>query len=85
MLGINLASGRSESGASVEANYALIQRFQDRFKERFGSIDCYGLIGCDLGTEEGQVKFREEEKLDLCFQYAQEATRMALEVIEAGV
>jgi C_GCAxxG_C_C family probable redox protein len=84
ILGINLASGRREPGASVEANYALVQRFQSRFEERFGSTACYDLIGCDLGTEKGQKKFRDDELIELCYKYAQEATRMALEVLKEG-
>jgi C_GCAxxG_C_C family probable redox protein len=85
MMGINLASGRSEPGAPVEANYTLIRTFRDRFEKRFGSLDCYDLIGCDLGTVQGQQQFSESNRIQLCYRYAEEATRMALEVIEEGV
>lgn len=37
-----------------EGSYAMIQRFDGKFKSIYGTTDCKTLINCDLRTEEGR-------------------------------
>jgi C_GCAxxG_C_C family probable redox protein len=82
VMAISLFTGRSSPDASLEENYALVQVLISRFQDRFGSIDCRQLIGCDLDTQDGQVFFAENDLIELCKQYTAEATHAALSLIE---
>jgi hypothetical protein len=53
------------------------------FESKFGSTNCKDLIGCDLGTEEGQKHFRENDLSQQCRNYTEEATRMAMILLES--
>ncbi len=82
VMAISLFTGRSSPDASLEENYALVRVLISRFQDRFGSIDCRQLIGCDLDTQDGQAFFAENDLIELCKQYAAEATSVALSLIE---
>lgn len=81
ILAINLLTGRSSPQDSIDKNYALIQEFLRTFEDQFGSINCQALIECDLNTEEGQIRFQEENKIHQCYEYVEEATRMVLDLL----
>ena len=81
-MALNLLTGRSEPGASVDENYALVGELIEQYEEKFGSINCKELTGVDLGTEEGRVKFREKNQITNCLNYAEEVTRMVLSLPE---
>ncbi len=77
-MALNLLTGRSEPGAPVDQNYALVRRLIDQYQEEFGSTNCKELTGVDLGTDEGRLKFREKNQIANCLNYAEEITRMVL-------
>ena len=82
IMALNLLTGRSEPGASVEVNYALVGELIDQYEEKFGSINCKELTGVDLGTGEGQAKFREKNQITNCLNYAEEVTQIVLSLAE---
>lgn len=82
IMALNLLTGRSEPGASVDENYALVGELIDQYEEKFGSINCKELTGVDLGTGEGQAKFREKNQITNCLNYAEEVTQMVLSLAE---
>ncbi len=82
IMGLNLMTGRSEPGAPVDENYALVNKLIDQFEEKFGSTNCKELTGVDLGTPEGQIEFREKNRFEQCLNYAEEATRMVLNLTD---
>ncbi len=83
ILAISALYGRREaSEADIEKNYALIQEFLSTFEDKFGSINCQELIGCHLGTEEGQAAFKANNRIEQCKDFVEEATRIAMTVIE---
>ena len=82
ILSINLFSGRRSPKESVEENYKYVREFIQIFQEEFGTTNCAELIDCDLGTKEGQKKFRTENLKEECYRFTQEATRMAMTIIE---
>lgn len=77
MMGIGLALGRSEPDGSVKKAYSATQRLIAEFEQAFGSRDCHALLGCDLGTPEGQAKFRNERLGDRCAEFTGKAAEMA--------
>ena len=82
ILSINLFSGRRSPKDSVEENYTYVREFLQSFQEKFNTTNCAELIGCELGTKEGQKKFKKENLKEDCFRFTQEATRMAMTIIE---
>jgi C_GCAxxG_C_C family probable redox protein len=83
VMAINLFYGRSAPDESVERSYAAVRKFIDLFESKFGSTNCRQLTGCDLGTEEGRHTFVSENLFEQCRNLTEEATTMALSVIEA--
>jgi len=81
IMGLGLFAGRSEPRGEVDPAYALVQEFLSRFKERFGSINCYELIKCDFATPDGQARFKEEGLLRSCQDFSVFAVRNALELL----
>lgn len=58
----------NEKGAK-EKCYALCRELAQRFKDVKGSTNCSQLLQCDIGTPEGQTKFRQENLIKLCQSY----------------
>lgn len=78
ILGINLIYGRDREVESVEQNYSVVQRLVSEFGTACGSIKCNELLGCDLGTPEGQQMFRENKLYERCREYTAIATKIAV-------
>jgi len=83
ILAINLLLGREDLSDSIEGNYSAVQKLIERFENRFQSANCTELLQCDLGTEEGQKKFREEELFNRCREFTSEAARITAEILES--
>ena len=81
ILAIGLAMGRSSADESVELAYEAVRLVLDGFESEFGSSNCQSLLGCDLGTAEGQRVFQEQELCSNCRKYVAQATELALEAI----
>ena len=82
ILSINLFSGRRSPKESVEENYKYVREFISAFEKKFSTTNCAELIDCELGTKAGQKKCKEKNLKEECFQFTQEATRMAMTIIE---
>lgn len=78
ILGLNLAYGRDRAGESVEQNYRMVQRLVAEFDAACGSTQCSALLGCDLGTPEGQQAFRDHALHTRCREFSAIATRIAV-------
>ena len=79
-MALGLLTGRCVPGAPVDDHYGQVQELVTWFMDAFGSINCQELTGVHLGTEEGQVKFREANQIENCLTYAEQATRIVLEL-----
>jgi C_GCAxxG_C_C family probable redox protein len=65
-----------------EQLYAVSKRFVERFKSEHGSILCAELLGCDISTEEGLKKAREENIFrTVCPEYVKQATQILQEIL----
>lgn len=83
IIALNLFYGRNKPSESTEAAYIAVRKLINVFKEKFGSTNCKELTGCDLGTEEGHNTFMSSSNLiEQCKQYTEEATRIAMSIIE---
>jgi C_GCAxxG_C_C family probable redox protein len=85
IMGISLALGRSDAGRPVQPSYEATQRLVREFEQEFGARDCDALLGCDLGTPEGQAAFRENRLGERCAKYTGKAAEIAARLIaESG-
>jgi C_GCAxxG_C_C family probable redox protein len=81
IMGVSLALGRSEAGQPVQPSYTATQRLIREFEHEFGARDCHALLGCDLGTPEGQAAFRENRLGERCARYTGKAAEIAARLI----
>lgn len=82
IMALNLFTGRTTPDQSVMGSYSATRKLMENFAGSFGSTNCKDLTGVDLGTEEGQKKFKEDNIRERCKGYTGEATRMAMVLIE---
>ena len=83
IMALNIFYGRNIANEPTDENYSAVRKFLGDFEKRFGSSNCKELTGCDLGTEEGHNTFISSQKLiEQCKEYVEEATRMAMVIIE---
>jgi len=81
-MAIGLFAGRSLPTESVLPAYSTVQKLLEKFEARFGSTNCVILTGCDLGTDEGQKYFKDNNITERCKVYTEEATKIAVSLIE---
>jgi C_GCAxxG_C_C family probable redox protein len=81
IMGIGLALGRSESTASLQAPYLATQRLIREFEQEFGGRACHELLGCDLGTPDGQAFFRDNRLGERCLRFTGKAAEIAARIV----
>lgn len=81
IMGMGLTLGRSRAGDSVQPAYGATQRLIAEFEQEFGARDCHVLLGCDLGTPEGQATFREKKLGERCLKYTGRAAEIAASIL----
>lgn len=83
VLGLGLATGRSDPTQPVAESYGLVKQLVSDFERRFGSSNCAELLGCDLATPEGQQAFRSQNLgVTRCRVYTGAAYAMAVELLD---
>lgn len=82
IMAINLFTGRNSPEESAERAYTTVRSMLHMFETRFGSTNCRELTGCDLGTEEGHKRFEDNNLIERCRHYVEEATTMAVSLIQ---
>ncbi len=84
VMGLGLVMGRDHSTDSVQGSYVSTQKLIGEFEKEFGARNCDDLLGCDLGTPEGQATFREHQMHQRCLQYTGKAAEIAARLIETN-
>lgn len=78
IMAINLSTGRTSPEQSVKDSYLAVQKFLEKFGDKYGSTHCGQLLGCNLATPEGQQRFKENRLVEKCKDFTTEAARMAV-------
>ena len=81
MMGVGLALGRSAASESVAPAYVATRRLVREFEQEFGARDCSVLLGCDLGTPEGQATFDEDRLEERCAIFTGKAAEIAARIV----
>ena len=78
---LGLVHGRDRAGEGTAPAYEMTARFARAFEERFGSLQCREILGCDLATPEGYTRFQEEDLANrVCKGVTGEAAGLAAEI-----
>lgn len=77
VMGLSLSLGRSQPGQPVNAAYAATEELVRTFEQEFGGRNCDQLLGCDIGSPEGQLKFEKEQLYLRCERYTVRAAEIA--------
>jgi len=85
VLALNLFLGRASAEQPVEANYALVQAFVDGFRKTHGTLNCSELLDCDLGTDQGQQSYVDDELHKRCRGYSAYAAEMVSRLLDDGL
>jgi C_GCAxxG_C_C family probable redox protein len=85
VMGVGLALGRNRASESVTESYMATQQLITEFEQKFGARNCHELLGCDLGTSEGQATFRENRLHERCKQYTGTAAEIAARLISCCI
>ncbi len=81
ILAINILHGRTTPEQSVENNYRLVRELVSRFEGEFNSTNCEKLLGCDLGTKEGQDIFGKQNLVEKCQLFTKKTTSITRELL----
>lgn len=82
VIGLKHGRTKAEDAAARDRTYALVQEIIERFQVRHGHVKCRDLLGCDIGTPEGQ-KQADERKLHQtrCEDYVRDAAALLEEIL----
>jgi C_GCAxxG_C_C family probable redox protein len=82
VMGISAILGREGAGESYDAPFQAAGTVIKKFEEEFGTRNCNELLGCDLGTAEGQNIFKENRLYERCLNYTGRAAELAEEILK---
>jgi C_GCAxxG_C_C family probable redox protein len=82
VMAVGMLKGRILPTDTVDQSYEISQKLIGEFKQRFGSLNCLELTGCDLSTDQGRLAFREQKKSDWCVKFVEEAARITAKLVE---
>lgn len=79
IMAISLIHGRDTGDDGVDETYARVVALRRLVQQKWGTISCYALTGCDFTTQEGQERFRQGGvKVNTCFELARDCAGAAL-------
>lgn len=81
VMGVSALLGRADANSSSAEAYAAAGTLIRKFEEEFGTRNCQELLGCDLGTSEGQDTFKRENLRERCASYTARAAELAEEIL----
>jgi C_GCAxxG_C_C family probable redox protein len=77
VMGLSVVLGRNNQEESVKDVYAATGELISSFENEFGSRNCHQLLGCDLGSSDGQAYFKQEKLHKRCLNYTSRAAELA--------
>ena len=81
VIGLKYGKYRPDDKRAKDRTYIKVRKFAKRFAEEHGTLICRDLIGCDISTEEGLKRAREEQLFSKCPGYVESAARILEEIL----
>ncbi len=79
VLGLKYGQDREGDKESKEKTNGIVEEFNQRFKEKNGSIICRDLLGCDVSKENGRTYAKDNNLFDIV---CTKIIRSSVEIIE---
>lgn len=82
VFGLKYGRNLSYDTEARDFTYKLFKEFQNKFEEKFGSINCKKLLNVDISTDLGKLKAKESNLTDTkCKQFVRYAAEIIEEII----
>jgi C_GCAxxG_C_C family probable redox protein len=82
VIGLKYGKTKASDQESKAKTFEAVKLFTDKFKARYGSIECKGLLGCDITTPEGSKEARDKKLFStICAEYVGTAAEILDEVL----
>lgn len=81
MMGVGLSLGRTKAEDPVQSSYSVTQQLVREFEGEFGARNCSDLLGCDIGTPEGQATFKDNKLYERCKLYTGRAAEITARLL----
>lgn len=82
VIGLKYGKTKADDNKAKEKTFEITKRFADKFKARYGSIECKALLGCDITTPEGMQKARDQKLFTtICAEYVAAAAEILDEIL----
>lgn len=82
-IGLRYASTDPTDQGAKEGTYTVARRFLQQFEAQFGSLDCPGLLGVDIGTPDGMQQARQGNLFKTrCPTYVEDAVAIVMQITE---
>ena len=82
VIGLKYGKMKADDNKAKEKTYELVKRFANKFKARYGSIECKALLGCDITTSEGMQEARDKKLFStICTEYVGTAAEILDELL----
>jgi C_GCAxxG_C_C family probable redox protein len=78
---LGLRNDCEQDKIAKEKTYALVQEFARNFQNKHGSVNCQELLGCNLGTAEGQEYFKNNNFVMKCKTFVHDSAVILEELI----
>ena len=83
VIGLRYGQVTADDRLAKERTYAAAQQFMARFRERHGALKCRELLGCDIGTPEGQAAIKELQlSQKVCAKAVYDAAEIVAEIVK---
>jgi len=83
VLGLNFADQDSCRSAGRKEVYEAVAEFTRRFRKRHQTLDCKGLLGCNIMTPEGRETAKQQNLFKtVCPKFVEDAADILQEMIE---
>jgi C_GCAxxG_C_C family probable redox protein len=83
IMSVGMVIGRRSPEDTVDKTYEAVREVIAAFQGRYNSTGCEGLLGCDLGTQEGRDRFDSQNLREQCLNYTEEAAGIVIRVLMA--
>ncbi|MCP4543622.1 MAG: C_GCAxxG_C_C family protein [Chloroflexi bacterium] len=82
VIGLEYAGTQAGDQETKDKVYALIQEFAGKFQERYGTIVCNKLVGCDIGIPAERERAKEQGIFaTLCPKLVRDATEIVEQIL----
>jgi C_GCAxxG_C_C family probable redox protein len=82
VIGLKYGRTRADDDEAKIKTYRLVKEFTEKFKARNGTIICRELLGCDIGTPEGQRIAKSRELFSIvCPGFVKDAVNILEEIL----